>query len=223
MPSAAILNGGRAVRYGGADKGALPVGGRTIRDRQLGMLAAMSDDIMLVGGTAPPNDVTATPEHGPAVRWIADHHPGQGPLAGIEAALSAAHHDLTIVLACDMPAVSPALLALLLAHATGQAAGDAGAGSPEDQEVDVVVPRTARGYHPLCAIYRRDTCLPVVRAHLAAGRLAVRDMLPALRVRELNETDLAAVGDAQWLLANVNTPAEHDALVTSIAHKAHEL
>ena len=35
MPSAAILNGGRATRFGGCDKGALLVGGRSIRDRQL--------------------------------------------------------------------------------------------------------------------------------------------------------------------------------------------
>ena len=204
MPSAAILNGGRAVRYGGADKGALVVQGRTIRDRQLGMLAAVSDDIMIVGGAPVPGSG--------AVRWIPDRQPGDGPLAGLEAACLAARHDLVFVLACDMPAVTSAFVTWLLSQAS-----DAGG------DYDIVVPRTGRGYHPLCAVYRRQTCLPVVSAHLAARQLAVRSLFPALRVREVSDAALAAAGHPLQLLANINTPAEHEALASSIAHKAHEL
>ena len=42
--SAAILAGGRATRYGGLDKGALLVDGRSIRDRQIAELAAKLTD-----------------------------------------------------------------------------------------------------------------------------------------------------------------------------------
>jgi molybdopterin-guanine dinucleotide biosynthesis protein A len=38
VPSAAILAGGRASRFGGRDKSALIVNGRTILDRQLSAL-----------------------------------------------------------------------------------------------------------------------------------------------------------------------------------------
>ena len=197
MPSAAILNGGRSARFGGRDKGALIVGGRTIRDQQLGMLAAIADDIMIVGGSAP---ATANSR----ARWIPDHHPGHGPLAGLEVALQAARHPLVIAMACDMPYVTAPLLALLHRLADGW---------------DVVVPRTGSGYHPLCAVYRVTTCLPVVTTHLAAGQLAVRALFPALRVRDVTETELAAAGDPRRLLTNVNTPAEHEALATRLAHE----
>lgn len=192
MPSAAILNGGRAIRFGGSDKGALRVGGRTVRARQIEQLTAVSDDLMLVGGTRPTVDARESP-----YRFIADTHPGLGPLAGIEAALAAARHELVIVLACDMPGVTTSLLIRLLALA---------------DEVDIVVPRSDRGYHPLCAVYRRSTCLPVARQHLVERRLAVRGLFPALRMRELAGPALAAAGDPGQLLANVNTPAEHAAI-----------
>lgn len=197
MPSAAILNGGRSVRFGGCDKGALVVGATTIRERQLAVLAAISDDILIVGGTEPaPRDSRA--------RWIPDRHPGRGPLAGLEAALLHARHPLVVVVACDMPAISAALLARLHSLADGW---------------DAVVPRTGRGYHPLCAVYRVTPCLPVVTSHLAAGDLAVRDLFPALRVREVTEAELAVTGDPRQLLTNVNTPAEHEALATRLAHE----
>src|SRR6185503_4581209 len=50
MWSAAILSGGQARRFGGRDKGALLVDGRSIRERQLEALAAITSDIMIVGG-----------------------------------------------------------------------------------------------------------------------------------------------------------------------------
>lgn len=197
MPSAAILNGGRSVRYGGRDKGALRVGTDTIRDRQLGILAAISDDVMIVGGDAPAAADSRA-------RWIPDRHPGQGPLAGLEAALDAARHPLLAIVACDMPGVTAPLLTLLCNLADG---------------CDLVVPRTARGYHPLCAVYRTATCLPIVSANLAAGRLAVRALFPDLRVREVSEAELAVAGDPGHLLINVNTPAEYDALAARLTHE----
>jgi molybdopterin-guanine dinucleotide biosynthesis protein A len=201
VSSAAILNGGRALRFGGCDKGALPVGGRSIRERQVDVLTAVADDVMLVGGPA----LGAGAGHPESrLRWIADEHPGLGPLAGLQSALTAARHELVIVVACDMPGLTSAFLAHLLGLADG---------------VDVVVPRTERGYHPLCAVYRRATCLPVVSTHLGERRLSVRALFPAVRLRELAGAELAALGDPRQLLANVNTPAEHEALATLLAHE----
>jgi molybdopterin-guanine dinucleotide biosynthesis protein A len=196
VASAAILNGGDARRFGGRDKGSLIVGGRTIRDRQLTALSAISNDIMIAGGHI----------DGPfrvAVRLVPDRYPGRGPLAGLEAALGAARDELTAVVACDMPCVTADLLARLLEMAA---------------EVDVVVPRTESGYHPLCAVYRR-TCLPVVSERLDAERLAMRGLFASLRVREVSERELAAFGDPLRLLANVNTPAQYGELEALLIHE----
>lgn len=200
MLSAAILNGGRAARYGGRDKGALVIGDRTIRDRQIAVLSRVADDVSIVGGMPP--DTRECPDH---VRWIPDAHPGLGPLAGIEAALSAARHELVVVVACDMPGLTTAFLVHLSTMAT-------------ETVVDVVVPRTEHGYHPLCAVYRAATCLPIVTAQLAEGRLAVKALFPSLRVREVTGPELATAGNPDRLLANINTPADHETLTTHLTH-----
>ena len=52
MLTAAILAGGRATRFGGRDKSALVVEGRTILDRQVSELSQIAGEILLVGGTS---------------------------------------------------------------------------------------------------------------------------------------------------------------------------
>ena len=86
MQSAAILAGGRATRFGGRDKGALVVEGRTIRDRQLAMLSEVADEVLIVA-----------PGH------VEDIFPECGPMGGVHTAVSAATHDAVFVIACDMP------------------------------------------------------------------------------------------------------------------------
>lgn len=196
MISAAILNGGRATRFGGRDKGALLSDGVPIRQRQLTLLRTLTDDVTIVGGVA-------DPAWTPFARWIPDRQPGRGPLAGIETALAAAHHERVLVVACDMPGLTGPFLAALIAHAP---------------DADVVVPRTESGYHPLCAVYRR-TCLPVVRQRLSEGRLAVKGMFDEVQVSVVGGAALAAFGDPGRLLANVNTPAEHEALEGLLNHE----
>jgi molybdenum cofactor guanylyltransferase len=83
MTSAAILAGGRARRFGGADKTQLRIDGRTILDRQVSALRGRVDRLFLVGyrGTA------VVP---PSLERLADRVADQGPLGGLDAALEAA-------------------------------------------------------------------------------------------------------------------------------------
>jgi molybdenum cofactor guanylyltransferase len=186
--SAAILAGGQATRFGGRDKSALPVDGRSILDRQLAELSSVTDDVMIVGGSH------AT---------IHDVVPGCGPLGGVHAALTRARGDAVFVVACDMPYVTAALARYLLSLA-----GD----------VDAVVPRTERGYHPLCAVYAR-ACLEPAAVRLAERRLALRELLAAVNTRAVTEEELRRVGVPSRLLANVNTPADYASLEALQGHK----
>jgi molybdenum cofactor guanylyltransferase len=195
MASAAILVGGRARRFNGRDKSAIIVDGRSILDRQLGALSSLTDDILLVAGTAGHERA--------GVRVVVDRAPGAGPLAGVEAALMAARDEHVLVLACDMPFVTTAFLGYLLSLAP---------------EADAVVPRTDRGYHPLCAVYSR-ACSAAATRSLAEGRLALKDLLSEVRVRTVERDAIARHGDVERLLANVNTPADFDELETVQGHK----
>jgi molybdopterin-guanine dinucleotide biosynthesis protein A len=185
VPSGAILAGGRARRFGGHAKGALLVGGRSIFDRQVAELSLVVDDILLVGDPAP----TAASS---MVRPIPDRVPGCGPLGGLDAALAAARGSSLVLVACDMPFVTAAFLGHLLALTS---------------DADAVVPRTERGYHPLCAAYTRG-CQAAVTSRLAARRLEMVGLLEDVCVRVVTGDELDAFGARDKLLANVNTPSD---------------
>lgn len=186
--SAAILAGGRGTRFGGRDKSALVVDGRPIIERQIAVLATITTDILVVGGTR-------ERAIGPG-RVVADRIPRCGPLGGVHTALLESAGDVTIVIACDMPFVTAPLLQHLatLTH-----------------EADVAVPRTERGYHPLCAAYTR-ACLEPAALRLAQGRLKLTGLFQDLRVRVVTVEELEPFGDLTRLLANVNTMGEYQTL-----------
>ena len=196
MWSAAILAGGQAKRFGGRDKSALLVDGRSILDRQLAELMTLTSDILIVGGRRPAGAPAAA-------RVVADRVPGCGPLGGLHTALSDAAGDATIVIACDMPYVSAPFLGHLLALT---------------RDADAVVPCTEGGYHPLCAAYTR-ACLAPAAARLAEGRLKMSDLFEDIRVRWVTAAEIDAFGQHDRLLANVNTPDEYGDLETFQGHQ----
>jgi molybdenum cofactor guanylyltransferase len=140
-------------------------------------------------------------------RDVPDLIPGCGPLGGVHSALARARHDVVFVIACDMPFVTERLLRYLL-----DLAGAA----------DVVVPRTARGYHPLCAVYTR-ACIEPIERRLTRRTLKMVDLLADVRTRVVTDDEIGEFGDVDRLLANVNTPSEYAALERSGAFQNHKL
>ena len=135
MWTGAILAGGRSRRLGGLNKAGLVLhpGSASILDRQLTRLSRVVDRTIIIA-----ND--AERFSGAGVPVIPDLMPNGGALGGLYTAVHAAETDWTLVVACDMPFLSESLLAHLV---------DVGA------SVDIAIPRTARGYEPLCATYSR--------------------------------------------------------------------
>jgi molybdenum cofactor guanylyltransferase len=218
--SAAILAGGLATRFGGRDKSALVVEGRTILDRQLSMLSSITDDVLIVGMGAAPAIHPSTSSQRPdpaegharnsdragtmtAPRRIGDIVPACGPLGGLHAALTAARGDALFLIACDMPFISSGFADYLLSLTGG---------------VEIVIPRTERGYHPLCAVYTR-ACLDSVAVRLAERRLRLGELVADRPTRVVSVEDMARFGDPYRLLANVNTPAEYAGLEALQSHK----
>jgi molybdopterin-guanine dinucleotide biosynthesis protein A len=199
--AAAILDGGRATRLHGADKGGLLVGGRTIRDRQLEALRGLVDDIFLVGGPAAGADAgldDPAPSTPGTVPRVPDLALGHGPLGGIQAALHrAGDASCTLIVACDLPFLSRPFLAFLLDRARGAA------------DPDVVVPRSGDRLHPLCATYNRRVRQAVDR-RVASGTLAVQALFDEVRV-DVVEPEVVATFDPEGVMFwNVNTPDEYE-------------
>ena len=207
-PSVAILAGGQATRFGGRDKGTLLVDGRTIRDRQVTEFASVTDDILIVAAARAADGATVVargfrPSETTILRQVADIVPGCGPLGGLHAALTEMRGDVVCLVAGDMPYVTAPLVGYLLSLARG---------------ADIVVPRTDRGYHPLCAVYTR-ACLAAVTARLGDRRLRMRELIGELPTRIVTAEEIERFGRPHLLLANVNTPAEYAGLEALQGHK----
>lgn len=171
-----ILAGGRSRRFG-ADKAATLIDGRTMIERVYAALAAVADPVWV--SVADP----ATRYPIPA-RHLVDAAPGRGPLEGLRTGLAAATTDRLLVVACDLPFLTPEALRLLL----------------REPGADAVVAREPGGRaQPLCACYARRL-LPIVETQVRDGRLAVRALLDRLGV-----VYITLPGDA---LRNVNAPGD---------------
>lgn len=183
--AAAILAGGAARRMGGTNKASLRIGTERIIDRQLRALAPVASPIFIV---AP----DAAPFEGLGLDVVADAIPDAGALGGIYTAILASPHPRTIVLACDMPFVTTELFRLMA----------------DVSDADVVMPRSARGCEPLCAVYSK-ACGPPIRARIARGHLQAATPPDGVRVAELGPERLAGLDEDGLLFANVNTPHDY--------------
>jgi len=209
--SALLLCGGQSRRFG-REKGLMSFCGRPLVERLIVTLRRISDDVRI--STNDPQRYA-----GFGCPTVADHYPGAGPLAGLQAGLTAARHDWLAVVACDMPFASDVLLAGL-AHLAGE----------EDAIVPVLPPTAGHPglrYEPLHALYRRPTCLPAAEALLRRGEGSLRRLFAELRVRTVSREELASIlmrggGEAvhgaveasgapdavERLFANINTGEE---------------
>lgn len=180
-PLPIVLAGGASSRFG-ADKLRHALDNATLLiDRPLAALReALGPPIALAGSPHP--DVAARADF-----LIPDTAPGQGPIAGLLAALA---HPLAIhgvfVLAGDLPAITADEIRAILA------AADA---SPDAWAVLAASPRP----EPCVGLYRQ-AARAALESHLATGRRSLHDALPIARV--------ATVLTDPSRLRNVNTPAD---------------
>lgn len=177
-----MILGGASERMGG-DKARLPVGGVPGATRVARLLASLFDEVLLVGGSPPPD--------APG-RRVPDVAGPRCALRGVVSALAASAAPRVLVAATDLPLLTPDLVLALVAW----------------PEADAVVPRGADGAHPLCALYAREAVLPIARANLAAGRLAISQVLAAVETAWLEGADLALVDPEGLALFNANRPED---------------
>lgn len=191
----ALVAGGRSSRFG-RDKALACLGGRTLLERAAASLEGCGLRLLV----APPGRYALS-------GWeaVPDTRPGEGPLAGLEAALAAvtARRGAGWVALCgvDQPALTPAYWAALweAGHVPGVRAG-----------VLAVQARDPQGRaQPLAALYH-TALLPGVTALLDAGERRLRLAAPP-------EATVTVAGLPRQLFANVNRPEDLLALERLLA------
>jgi molybdopterin-guanine dinucleotide biosynthesis protein A len=183
-PTIGILIGGDSRRMG-RPKALIRIDGTTLIERTAALAAEVSEDVVLLG--TPPFDLPTALK---AVPVIPDRHPGRGPMAGLESLLTARPHRPSMLLACDMPRLSSALLERLCEV-------------PADCDAVVAcTPGEAEPRHPCCAVYR-PAILPAVREAIAARQYGMIRLLARLRIWPI---ELA--GEEARAVENWNDPAD---------------
>jgi molybdenum cofactor guanylyltransferase len=178
-----ILAGGQSSRMQ-RDKAALQYQGRSQLDRAYELAARHVSKVFI--------SVRADQRHDP-VRdgkpLIVDSGPGEGPIVGIRSALAAHPHAAWLVLACDLPFLSDAVLERLLTerdpNALATAYRSAHDGLPE----------------PLCAVWE-PAAAAALEVYQAGGGRCPRKFLINQGARLLDPIDAHA-------LDNVNTPEQY--------------
>ena len=178
-----ILAGGQGSRMG-ADKAFLQFGGCTLLERAIATLRPVCELAIL-------GDPAKFSSYGTVIE---DVYRSRGPLAGIHAALIHSSAELNLMLAVDMPLVSTELLAFLFASA-------------ERTDALVTVPHSARGFQPLCAVYRRPFATTAEQA-LKAGKNKIDALFAAIPVRVIEGEELVSAGFSDQAFLNLNTPED---------------
>lgn len=133
---------------------------------------------------------------------IDDLRPRNGPLGGIETALTnCAGEEAALVLACDLPFLTLPLLARLYAEST-------------DHPGEIIVPIDGNGrLQPLVAVYPA-TCLGTIRDQLAAGLRRVDRLFDCFPTRHLLFSGISSLAGSERVFTNINTPADYDEVLS---------
>lgn len=191
-----VVQAGGASRRMGFDKATAPFLDSTLIERVLDRLSGAGAELVVTSGS--PGGLSFLEGRlfgGLTVRVASDIAGPAGAMRGIASSLAAARLPLVCIAACDMPFISPDLIRLM-------------AGRLERDGLDACVPRTGPGLEPLCAVYRREVCLPVAERLLATGAQRVRFLLDSVRTGYVEEPEVIACCGSLSCFDNVNTPAD---------------
>ena len=154
-----VLAGGLSSRFGG-DKAAARIGGLSLLERAVGLLASCLDEVWVSVRPEQASDGLRS-----RFRCLPDRHPDRGPAAGLEAAHGQEPKRAWLALACDQPGLSADDIRRLIAERDASCAATAfchpRSGAPE----------------PLCAIYEPATLAGLAKAVAAGAAPSPRDYL----------------------------------------------
>lgn len=169
----------------GEDKALMQFLGTTLIERVINRVRSLGDELLII---------TNDPEKFKSFQLplYEDLLPGTGALGGLYTALRVARFPIVSVVACDMPFVNPKILKEALSILI-------------EENSDVAIPRTGRGYEPFHAVYRRRTCLPAVHRALQGGERRLISWFSDVTVSYISDSQLRRLDPLQIAFNNLNT------------------
>ena len=150
-----VLAGGQSRRMG-FNKAEAEMHGESMLIRMIDKLQKITPSILISSGTTSYPDI--------ALPQILDEYPQCGPLGGIYSALKASNTSLNLVVSCDMPLVSIAMLEHIVAKA-------------KESKAFITLPVDYDGQlQMMCAVYHRDV-LPILQQQLDVNQFKMKNLL----------------------------------------------
>ena len=194
--SGVILSGGLNTRFEGDHKAFMHVGGKRIIDRLYEVFSDLFDEIILV---------TNHPEQflNLDLTIVTDIFNLRSSLTGIHTGLFYMKNPYAFFSACDTPFLKKELVEILVEHI--------------EQKIDIIMPETAAGFEPLCAIYSKR-CLKPAEDHLKANKLKIQWAFRSNRIKNIPENQLRTVDPELRSFFNINTPEDLARAEEMLAH-----
>ena len=179
-----VLAGGQSKRMG-FNKAQAEMHGESMLIRMINKLQKITPTILISSGaTSYPN-----------IHWtqIPDAYPQCGPLGGIYSVLKASETPLTLVVSCDIPLVSIALLEYIVSKA-------------KESNALITLPIDCDGQlQMMCAVYHKDV-VPFLQQQIDSSQFKMKKILDFVSVEYVEISREHPLYD-EYAFMNVNNPA----------------
>jgi molybdopterin-guanine dinucleotide biosynthesis protein A len=190
-----VIQAGGESRRMGSPKALVPFRGAPLICRGLKRLGPIADELLVTTNDERSLSFLCRSVTFDKLKMHSDIYERRSALNGLHTALHYANCPYVAIVACDMVFPSAPLLVAErdLLVSTG---------------ADLAVPCTSHGYEPFHAVYRKETCLPIVRAALDAGETRATAWFEDVNMICLDHAMVLAADPRGGAFINVNTPQE---------------
>jgi molybdopterin-guanine dinucleotide biosynthesis protein A len=172
----------------GQDKALMPFLGIPLIERLRDRFLVLNREILIIS-----NEFTGYEYLGLSLHK--DVIPDRGALGGLLTALTITDSIYVALIAADLPFSSPKLLGYLFDMI-------------QNSDYDAVIPSSKYGLEPMHSIYRRETCLPLVRDAIKKDQWRMRSWHEQAHNKILDPKEVTRITGTEYTFLNLNTPEE---------------
>lgn len=170
-----VLAGGKSTRMG-RDKALLAWHGRTLLEHMIDLISSATDFVRVIGRDEFPDLIA-----------------GQGPLGGILTALHVSETDANLVVAVDLPLLTPDFLKYFQERL--------------EKSLRAIVACRIEDRYPLC-LGVRTSLLPRIQNRVEEGRLSIQSLIEDNEPDLILEPELTRCGFTPHIFKNINTQTD---------------
>jgi molybdenum cofactor guanylyltransferase len=186
--SCIVLAGGKSTRLG-RNKAFETIGEKSLLARAVSSLASFNSEIIIV--VAKESSLPELVDY-QRLKIVRDIFSGKGSLGGIYTGLVDSKSFYNIVVACDMPFLSPDLLHYMVDQA---------------ENYDIVIPKINETLEPLHSVYSKR-CIPSLKYLIEQNRLSILELIPMVKIRYIQDEEIDRFDPEHLSFFNINTETD---------------